>query len=329
MHNHLYSILFCALSFVLSACSNSTEWRSVEGATWGTTYHITYCADKSLDDSIVAVMRAVELEVSPFEPASVIAHINNHTSDSVSPMFATIFRESQRVNRISNGAFDPTLAPLINLWGFGYAHPDSLSCDSADVARTMQLVGIADCSITNGCIVRKHHDTQFNFSAIAKGFGVDCVAAMLKRNGCTDYLVEIGGEMSLSGANPNGKDWRVQIDDPVASATQHRQYALVNLTDCCIATSGNYRNFHTLADGTRVAHTISAVTGYPITTSTLSVTIIAPTCMTADALATACMAMPLDQAKKMIEAEHNTSALFVIADADTCRTVIAGPNRFK
>jgi thiamine biosynthesis lipoprotein len=330
MRNHFISILFCTLVAVLASCSNSEQWHSVEGATWGTTYHITYLADKSLDDSIVAVMRAVELEVSPFEPASVIAHINNHTSDSVSPMFATVFRESQRVNRISHGAFDPTLAPLINIWGFGYTHPDSLSCDSAEVARTLQLVGIADCSITaDGKIVRKHHDTQFNFSAIAKGFGVDCVADMLRRNGCTDYLVEIGGEMSLSGSNPNGKDWRVQIDDPVASATQHRQYALVSLTDCCIATSGNYRNFHTLADGTRVAHTISAVTGYPVTTSTLSVTIIAPTCMTADALATACMAMPLDSARAMIAAEPNTSALFVVAEADTCRTVIAGPNRFN
>lgn len=330
MRNYLYTILICAVCAILGSCANSQQWHQVEGATWGTTYHITYFADKSLDDSIIAVMRAVELELSPFEPASIISHVNNHKSDSVGEMFTKVFAESQRINKISHGAFDPTLAPLINIWGFGYTHPDSLQCDSAEVARTLQLVGIGDCSISaDQRIVRKHHDTQFNFSAIAKGFGVDCVADMLRRNGCNDFLVEIGGEMSLSGTNPDGKDWRVQIDDPVSSATQHRKYALVSLTDCCVATSGNYRNFHTLSDGTRVAHTISAVTGYPITTSTLSVTVIAPTCMTADALATACMAMPLNDARKMIEAEHNISALFVIADSDSCRTVIAGKVRFK
>jgi thiamine biosynthesis lipoprotein len=311
------------------SCANRQQWHNVEGAVWGTTYHITYYADAQLDDSIVAAMRAVELEVSPFEPSSVISHINKGETDEVSPMFTTVFNESQRINKISGGAFDPTLAPLINLWGFGYTHPDSLTCDSAEVARVMKCVGIADCAITDGKIVRKSADTQFNFSAIAKGFGVDRVAEMLRRNGCENYMVEIGGEMSLSGHNPDGKDWRVQIDDPVASATQHRKYALVNLTDCCIATSGNYRNFHTLADGTRVSHTISAVTGYPITTSTLSVTVIAPTCMTADALATACMAMPLASARSMIEAEPGTSALFVVAQGDTCVSVVAGENRFN
>ncbi len=322
------SIFFAAV-ILCTGCANTEQWHKVQGATWGTTYNITYLADKQLDDSIVAVMRAVELEVSPFEPASIISHVNNNTTDSVGKMFIQVFNESQRINKISNGAFDPTLAPLINLWGFGYAHPDSLKCDSADVKRVMQLVGIDSCSIANNRIIKKHHDTQFNFSAIAKGFGVDKVAEMLKRNGCDNFLVEIGGEMSLSGKNPEGSDWHVQIDDPVTSATQHRKFALVSLTDCCIATSGNYRNFHTLADGSRVAHTISAVTGYPITTSTLSVTIVAPTCITADGLATACMAMPLDQAKAMIEAEPNTSALFVIADGDSCRTVIAGANVFN
>jgi thiamine biosynthesis lipoprotein len=324
-----HSLIVAILTVLVCSCANSHKWHSVEGAVWGTTYHITYNADRALDDSIIAVMRDVELQVSPFEPASVISHINNHTTDSVSEMFATVFKESQRINKISGGAFDPTLAPLINLWGFGYTHPDSLQCDSADVARVMQCVGIDHCAIAHGKVVRKHPDTQFNFSAIAKGLGVDRVAEMLHRNGCEDYMVEIGGEMSLRGYNPDGKDWRVQIDDPVASATQHRKYALVSLTDCCIATSGNYRNFHVLADGTRVSHTISAVTGYPITTSTLSVTVVAPTCITADGLATACMAMPLADAVKMIEGEPNTSALFVVADGDSCRTVVAGPDRFK
>jgi thiamine biosynthesis lipoprotein len=330
VHNLIYIFLVGTMCAILGSCAKNSQWRTVEGATWGTTYHITYYGDAQLDDSIVAVMRAIDLELSPFEPASVISHLNNNKTDSVGKMFASVFKESQRINKISGGAFDPTLAPLINLWGFGYTHPDSLTCDSAEVSRVMKCVGISECSISSNNIVsKKSNDTQFNFSAIAKGFGVDCVAEMLSRNGCENFLVEIGGEMSLKGHNPDGKDWRVQIDDPVTSANQHRKYALVSLTDCCIATSGNYRNFHTLADGTRVAHTISAVTGFPITSSTLSVTIVAPNCMTADALATSCMAMPLDDAKKMIEKEPHTSALFVVADGDTCRTVIAGPNRFK
>lgn len=325
-------IFFCSLfaSLLLFSCSRSGEWRSAGGAAWGTTYHITYLSSRDLSDSVVAVMRGVELAVSTFEPQSVISRVNRRLTDTVSPMFAEIFRESRRVSAASRGAFDPTVMPLVNLWGFGYR--DSLAGeepDSALIARTLASVGIDACSVSPDLVLtRKSPSTEFDFSAIAKGYGVDCVADMLRRNGCSDFMVEIGGEVAVSGLNRRGEDWRVMIDDPTAPPDRHRKLTILSLTDCAVATSGNYRNFRTLPDGSRVSHTISPHTGRPVLSSTLSVSVIAPRCVTADAFATACMAMPFSEARAMIAAQPGVSVLFVIDRGSSVDTVAVGPHQF-
>lgn len=302
------TLLVAAIAILLTSCNGGMRYRKASGKTWGTFYHIIYKADCNLDDSIEAVMAAIDKSLSPFKEGSVIDSINKGQSDDVDLMFTTVFNRSKDINRVSGGLFDPTIAPLVNLWGFGYKDGDKQPDDVA-ITRALTLVGIDSCSIVDGKIVKKSPGTEFNFSAIAKGYGCDCVAAMLKRNGCIDYLVEIGGEIALSGYNPKGEKWHVQVDAPVDGLV-HKRAALIQLTDCGVASSGNYRNYRDTGEG-RVGHTISPKTGRPYATSLLGVTIIAPDCMTADGLATACMAMTLEEASKMIDGLPRVNALFI------------------
>lgn len=307
------SYLFLALAAaIFSLCScNRQEYRRSEGIVWHTTYNIVYQSSADLSDTITRAMRNVEMSLSPFQRNSLISKINSCEDDSVDNLIAAVFTESQRINVASAGAFDPTVGPLVYIWGFGNesitAEPTQQAIDSC-----LALVGIADCRLVGNTITKKAPNTQFNFSAITKGFGCDEVARAIERNGCNNYMVEIGGEIALKGMNPNGEKWRVMVDAPIdTAAVVHERLAIIEVTDCGIATSGNYRNYREGANG-RYGHTISPTTGRPFASEILSATIIAPTAMTADALATASMAMPRDSAVSLIEAE-SCAALFVVA----------------
>lgn len=303
------------LIVVLLTSCDTGSYRQAEGSVWATLYHITYRADRDMADSITAVMRQVELSLSPFCDSSLVTRINRGESMVTDSLLRRVFAASQHVNSISGGRFDPTVAPLVNLWGFGYEDPANLP-DSTAVAEALLPVGIGDCRIENGTMIKKSADTQFNFSAITKGLGCDAIGEMMRRNGITDYMVEIGGEIALGGKNPRGEAWHIMIDTPVENDTAivHDKLTMVELTDCGIATSGNYRNYRDTAKG-RIGHTIDPRTGYPVQTQVLSATVIAADAMTADALATACMTMQPDSAMKMIDGYTDAAALLVTADS--------------
>ncbi|MDE7135799.1 MAG: FAD:protein FMN transferase, partial [Muribaculaceae bacterium] len=272
----------------LVGCTGSKEYRADSGMVWNTFYHITYEADEDLSSDILSALDRVEASLSPFKQNSVISLINRGDTLATDSLVERILLVSQRINRLSGGAFDPTVAPLVNLWGFGYENgsgePTIEQLDSCK-----ELVGIADCRIENGMMVKKAPGTQFNFSAITKGFGSDEVGRALEERGCENYMVEIGGEIALKGVNSHGGKWRIQIDAPIDDKVTSERLTVVELSDCGIATSGNYRNYRE-SDSGRVGHTISPSTGRPVVTEVLSATVIAPSCMEADALATACMA---------------------------------------
>ena len=320
---HILAAAFTAL-VALASCSRAPQWQHNEGAAWGTLYHLTYRAPHSLHDSVRATMRAVELSVSPFEPASRISAVNAGRTDTLDAMLARLVAESQRVCRISGGAFDPTVMPLVNLWGFG---PDGSAAEPSDAAidSARAAVGILDCAVSaDGVFARKSPATSLDFSAIAKGMGVDEVAAMLRRNGVADYMVEIGGEVAVGGRNPRGEAWRIQIDAPVddPEGIRHERMRVAALdSGRCVATSGNYRNYRVRADGTHAGHIISPRTGHPVNTSTVSATVVAPSCMLADALATAAMAMHPDSALAMAAAEPATEILLAIVQGDSLAVV--------
>ncbi len=307
-------LLGAALLTLLNGCDRlRSNYRTLQGGVWNTVYNITYNSPADLTDSILTVMRQVELSLSPFCDSSLITLINRGGPSVIADtLLRRIFEASLTVNRASGGAFDPTVAPLVNLWGFGYKktgiEPSQQSIDSL-----RQFVGIADCRIdSEGHLLKKSPSTEFNFSAITKGYGCDLIGEMLRRNGCMDFLVEIGGEIAAAGKNPRGEMWRIMIDAPVSSdsAVVHEEMAVVEISGVGVATSGNYRNFHTDASG-RSWHTISPATGRPAVTDLLSATVVAPSAMLADAFATSCMAMSADSALTMINRIPGVEALLV------------------
>lgn len=313
--------LIILLSGGLTSCSHN-EWRRSEGAVWNTIYHITYDAPRDLSDSIQAIFRRIDLSVSPFNDQSVVSRVNRGENPDVDADFRNVFLLSQQVNDRTDGLFDPTVSPIINLWKFGYTgkvEVDSVFQPSAaEIDSALALVGIQNCKLlADNTISLKGAGTTFNFSAIAKGYACDEIAAMLRRNGSTGAMVEIGGEIAIFGMNPQGEEWRIQIDTPEIEdgAPQHNRLDVLQLTDCGIATSGNYRNYHQSADG-RVGHTLSPVTGRPVMGEILSVTVVAPTCAEADAYATASMAAgTLAEARRLLE-RNRLRAIVVTATPD-------------
>ena len=303
------------------------EWHRAEGVVWNTTYHIVYEGAENLNDSVSAIFRQVEMSLSVFNRSSLVSRINRNETDSADALIARVMDVSMQVGRLSGGRFDPTVSPLVNLWGFGYTRrpagdaapqPTQSEIDSA-----LSAVGIGECRLSHGRVQKKSPATTFNFSAVAKGFGCDLVGDMLRRNGCRNYMVEIGGEMVLSGHNRSRRPWRVQIDAPVADEVSPATGGMrvVELTDCAVATSGNYRNFRVDSLGHRLGHTISAVDGRPYSSAIVSATVVAPTCALADALATACMASTESQAVEMLGQIADVRGLLCVAEGDSLRQV--------
>lgn len=313
----LFLIGYVAALATICSCQRPGQYRETSGAIWATTYHIVYKSPVSLDDSIIKVFESVDKSLSPFNPASRMSEINRGASNMTDSLFRKVFTTSREVNLVSGGLFDPTVAPLVNLWGFGYRNAGHTP-DSSEIASALSLVGIDRCSITCDTLCRPDNRMEFNFSAITKGYACDLVGDMLSRHGCSDFMVEIGGEITVAGMNPYGEPWHIMIDAPIESDTSvvHSRLAIVAITDCGMATSGNYRNFHSTDSGS-IGHTINPRTGYPaLRSTTLSATVIAPETILADALATACMVMQPDSAIRMIESMEGTSVLLVTEGQD-------------
>lgn len=304
------SIILLPLSGLLSSCG--PEYHKAEGMVWHTSYHITYESDKDLNDSILATINSVDHSLNAFDLSSIVSTVNKNDTTEVDRHFAAVYEMSRRVNRLSSGAFDPTLGPLIDAWGFGKGHEatsDTLRLDSL-----LAFTGIEKTKLNKRVLIKDDRRIAFNFSAIAKGYGCDMVAEMFERNGVKSYLVEIGGEIRCSGKSPTGRKWRVSIDRPIRSdSIRHDSQCIIELSEGGLATSGNYRNYN--ANSTPgTGHTISAYTGRPVATDILSASVIAPTAMEADALATAMMAMGTEGAKKVAN-DLNYPTLLILKDS--------------
>lgn len=288
------TVILAAMLLITACGRRAATWHRSEGAAWGTYYHITYLSDRQLDDSIVAEMERVNRSLSMFEPQSLLSRINRGERTSADALISDVIDVSRRVWQMSGGRFDPTVGPLTELWGFG-RRGETPEPDSATVAATLASVGFDKVRIKNDTVVFAVPGMRLDFGAVAKGYGVDRVASMLRRNGCGNYMVEIGGEVAASGVNHRGELWHIMIESPQMDGSGE----IITLDNRCVATSGNYRNYRERPDGSRYAHTLDPLTGYPRESDFLSVTVIAPTCAEADALATACMAMPAAEADSL------------------------------
>lgn len=312
------------IALFLASC-HTENYRNSSGIIWNTIYNITYQSDKNLDGTIIETLKSVESSLSPFDSLSTITAINNNLSMKTDSRIDSVFKISLLVNEASGGLYDPTVGPLTNLWGFGYKNKSDTNLPTnEEIDSVLRFVGIRDCLIDNGIMNKKNPSTQFNFSSVTKGYGCDMVGESLRQEGVRNYMIEIGGEISLAGKNSNGSKWHIQIDAPIAEETgiTHTRLAVIEVTDCGIATSGNYRNFKKNESGNKYGHILSPLSGKPETTDVLSATVIAPTCALADAIATACMLMPSQKALEMVEKIDDTDCLLVTS-------VQEGENGFK
>jgi thiamine biosynthesis lipoprotein len=229
------------------------------------------------------------------------------------PYFYPVLRRSEEIHKSTDGAFDPTVMPLVNAWGFG---PDSgMIPDSSMVDSLKQYVGFDFIQFDEEKVWKSKSGIQLDFSAIAKGFGVDIVADFLHSQDLKNYFVEIGGEVVASGVNDKDTFWRLGIEDPNQSIGQRSPKAIVELEDKGMATSGNYRNYY-LKDGIKYAHTLDPYTGYPVEHSLLSATVFAKDCMTADAYATSFMVMGLERAKSILSKVDGLEAFLIFSDEE-------------
>ena len=288
---------------------------------FNTIYHFTYEAREDYQSQIEAELQRFDASLSPFNPSSIISRFNrNDTAVVADAWFETVFARSKEVWRDTGGAFDPTVSPLINAWGFGFKTGEPVTPETVD--SLWHLVGMERMELVDGRLHKDDPRMSLNFSAIAKGYAVDVVVSFLREKGVKNFLVEIGGEVAAQGKNARGETWRVGIDTPdEANVAGGEIEAVVMLDDAALATSGNYRNFR-VVDGRRVAHTIDPGTGYPVQHSLLSATVLAPDCMTADAYATAFMVLGVDKSLEIAARNPGIEAYLIYA-VDSVTTSVA------
>ena len=270
-------------------------YTNIKGNIFGTTYSITYSSGDSLQQEITDELNKVDNSLSPFNSQSIITAINNNQEYTLDTMFVDVYTLACEISQQTDGAFDITVAPLVNAWGFGFKNNERVSPEIID--SLMQIVGYQKVALNDGVITKQHPGTMLDCSAIAKGYGCDVVARLLDSHGIENYIIEIGGEVVTKGINPKGKNWSIGITKPVDNPTTENDelFGIINLSGKSLATSGNYRRFR-IEGGKKYAHTIDPRTGYPVEHTLLSATVIANSCAMADAYATAFMVMGIDKA---------------------------------
>lgn len=305
-------LILASLMILRNKEQRQIPFQVEEGAIFGTVYHMKYQYANSLQKEILQCLHSVDSSLSMFNKQSTVSKINTGEDLHTDDMLEMVFQQATAISEATGGSFDVTVAPLVNAWGFGFKHgqwPDSTAVDSL-----LQLVGWQKVSIRNHMVEKADPRIVLDFSAIAKGFGVDQVASLLRSYGIENFMIEIGGEIVSHGRNPKGEPWRIGINKPEddTQGANSQLQDIIELTDCAIATSGNYRNYYE-KDGKRVAHTIDPHSGYPVQHSILSSTVMAPTCAMADGFATAFMVMGLDSAKAVLQKHKELQAYFILS----------------
>ena len=294
---------------------HSMPFQHNKGTIFGTFYSITYQCDENLQKEIEAELKKVDLALSVFNEESIISKVNRNEKAELNDMFIQVIQLAMQVSDETNGAFDITVAPLVNAWGFGFKSGTQPTPQTIDSLKA--LVGYKKISLNmrQKAIEKKDPRIMLDCSAIAKGYGSDVVAAFLKRRGIENYMVEIGGEVVTHGINERRVPWRIGVVKPTDDTLSvgNEIQTVLNVADKSMATSGNYRNFY-YKGGKKYAHTIDPKTGAPVQHSLLSATVLADNCATADAYATSFMVMGIEKAKAVLERHPELMAYFIYSD---------------
>lgn len=308
----ILSVIVIGTVMVVSKQRN-VPFQDNRGFVFGTMYQITYQSDKDYQKDIEAELKKVDNSLSPFNPKSVISKVNRNENVEVDDMFAEVFNLAEKISSETDGAFDITVAPMVNAWGFGFKSGKMPTRKQLDSLRN--IVGFHKVAMESRRVVKKNPATMLDCSAIAKGFGCDVVAKFLQSHGVKNYMVNIGGEIVTCGVNMERVPWKIGVTKPVddSLSVSEENQTVLNVTDKAMATSGNYRNFY-YKNGKKYAHTIDPKTGCPVQHNILSATVLADNCATADAYATSFMVMGLDKAKKVLDKHPELMAYFIYSD---------------
>lgn len=305
------------LSAFLLSCSPKNESHKIQfsGEAQGTYYAITYFASDTIISQVQidSLLQDFDMIASIWQPNSLISRINRNETDEVNNRyFEEIFNISQEISAETDGAFDITVGPLVNAWGFGFKNKLDMNREIVD--SILQFVGFQMVNLKDGKIIKEHPNIQIDFNAIAAGYSVDLLGKFFESKGIENFLVDIGGEIIARGSKPNGEKWVIGIEKPSEEATSERTLkATVKVGNIGVATSGNYRKFYE-RDGVKYAHTIDPSTGYPVTHTLLSTSVFAQNATLADAYATAFMVIGLEKSKVFLQGHPNIGAYLIYSD---------------
>jgi thiamine biosynthesis lipoprotein len=306
------------LALLLNGCSagNGGAWLKISGYTQGTTYNITYQDPDSTDyqEELEKLLGEFDQSLSTYEPSSLVSRMNQGIPDVIADdYFRNCFQAAEEVYMASDGAFDITVAHVVNAWGFGFTERSRV--DSALIDSLLQFVGMDKVSLQENKLVKETEGIMLDMNAIAQGYAVDVLAEFFDAKNIENYLVEIGGEVRTSGKNRFGLDWRIGIDKPIDGLQLPgvQMQAILQISGRSLATSGNYRRFYE-EDGIKYSHTIDPSTGYPVQHGLLSATVVASDCMRADAYATAFMVMGYEKARSFLEKHTYLEAYLIYND---------------
>lgn len=313
----VYAFALIAILFISCTRFQAGKYSYIEGFTQGTTYHITFLNKKQKDYSkqIQGLLDSFALSLSIYNPHSIIGRVNTNEDVVVDHFFTVVFNKAQEVAKESGGAFDMTVGPLVNAWGFGIA--PKMKVDSAEIDSLRKLVGYQKIRLVNGKVVKDLPGIRLDDNALAPGYSVDLVCQLFESEGIRNYLVEIGGEVRAKGRNPKGQIWNVGIDKPEEgnNVPGSDLQAVVRLKNKAVATSGNYRKFYE-ENGVKYSHHIDPATGYPAHQNLLSASVMADDCITADAWGTAFMVMGLEKSKELLRKHPELNVYFVYNDSE-------------
>lgn len=317
-----YALIFAIVAAAMLLLLPSTpkkQYYHHQGHIFGTYYNIRYEGTTDLQEAIQQRLKEFDYSLSMFNPESVISRVNRNEQVPVDSLFFAMFAEAQQISLLSGGAFDITVAPLVHAWGFGKKNNDpKLKAQAINIDSIKTFVGYDKVQLKELYLHKSDERITLDASAIAKGYACDVIANLLRKNGCENLLVDIGGEVVIQGVNDRGKAWRVGISKPKIDATgmEKELQEVIESTQLCMATSGNYLQYY-FVDGQRRSHTIDPRSGRPVEHSLLSATVVASSCMRADALATACMVLGADNALQMIEQTTDAACYLIVAQGDS------------
>ncbi|MFP4288584.1 MAG: FAD:protein FMN transferase [Bacteroidales bacterium] len=313
-------LLIIGVSLMLiTGCGNrQNEMQLVilKGEVFGTYYTVSYYDKKGTNyaPEIESFFDSFNESLSYYVPNSVISKINRNETNEADEYFLSVLEKSLAIAEKTNGAFDPTMSPLVNAWGFGFENRQKM--DQQKIDSMMRITGYDKVSIEGNRVIKKIPEIQFDFNAIAKGYASDLAGKILEEKGVETYMVELGGDLVAKGLKPDGSKWRIGLEKPAEDmyAQQEWEY-LVKITNQALATSGSYRKYYEEGDQ-RFSHTIDPKTGRPVKHNLLSASVFANTCLEADAYATAFMVMGLEKATEFVENRDDLMAFFIFSNPD-------------